>query len=199
MDAALDIVDYIIKSLLSVLSLLVLLRFILQWVRADFYNPISQGIVRFTSPLLKPLRKIIPGMFGLDMAALMLALLIHIVSLTISVLLKQGNPFEVLHFITAIAALKILASLLNIASFCLLVSIVLSFVAPMSNHPAAMLVNQIAEPLMKPFRKLLPDMGGLDLSPILVFLTIGVLTKIFAIAASSLGIPVGQMWLFIVI
>lgn len=90
-----------------------------------------------------------------------------------------------------------MACLLNIASFVVLVHIILSFVAPMSGHPAAVLVNQLAEPLMAPFRKILPDMGGLDFSPILLFLLLGVFIKIFAVIAASFGIPVQQMWMFV--
>jgi YggT family protein len=199
MAAFFDILDYIIKSLLSVFSMLVILRFVLQWVRADYHNPISQGLVKITSPLLIPLRKLIPGFMGLDIAALVLAFIINALSITITILLHQSNPLQFLHIIIAIGGLKILATLLNIASFCVITSIILSFVAPMSHHPAAVLVNQIAEPLMAPFRKLLPDMGGIDLSPILVFLCIGVLTKVFAIIASALGVPSAMMWMFILI
>jgi YggT family protein len=197
MSSVAEIIDYIAKSLLSVFSLMIILRFVLQWVRADFYNPISQGIVKFTAPVLKPLRRLIPGFWGLDIAALTLAFLVNALTIVISISLKANNPLQFLDIIAAVSFLKILASLLNIASLCVLVSIILSFVAPMSAHPAATLVNQIAEPLMAPFRKMLPDMGGLDLSPILLFLVLGVLTKIFALIAASLGIPSAQMWMFV--
>ena len=78
-------------------------------------------------------------------------------------------------------------------------SIILSFVAPMSQHPAAILLQQVAEPIFAPFRKLLPDMGGIDLSPIFAFLLLGVMTKLLAILAAQFGIPVGTMWLFVFI
>lgn len=197
MNVIADIVNYVVGSLLSVFSLLVLVRFALQWARADFYNPISQGLVAITAPLLNPLRKIIPGFLGIDLAALFLAFVSYSLALMLQVLLSGNLHMGILPIMLIISALKVLACLLNIASFVVLVSIVLSFVAPMSNHPAAVLVNQVADPLMAPFRKILPDMGGLDFSPILLFLLLGVLIKIFAVIAAGFGIPVQQMWMFI--
>lgn len=192
-----DIINYVVGSLLSVFSLLVLLRFCLQWARADFYNPISQGLVKVTAPVLKPLRRIIPGFLGLDIAALLLAFISYSLAMGLQVLLSGNFNAGILPIVFIIAALKVVACLLNIASFVVLVHIILSFVAPMSGHPAAVLVNQLAEPLMAPFRKILPDMGGLDFSPILLFLLLGVFIKIFAVIAASFGIPVQQMWMFV--
>ncbi|MBV6230686.1 YggT family protein, partial [Pseudomonas aeruginosa] len=161
---------YILQTLGSLYLLIVLLRFILQLVRADFYNPLSQFIVRATKPLLNPLRRIIPGFGGIDLASLVLAILIQLV-LMILILMLMG--YGVGGFIMQLLIWSIIAVtslFLKVFFFALIISVILSWVAPGSYNPGAQLVNQICEPLLMPFRKLLPNLGGLDLSPIFAFL-----------------------------
>ena len=86
-----DIVNYVVSSLIGVFSLLVLLRFVFQLVKADFFNPISQGSVKITSPALKPLRRVIPGLAGLDIAALVLVIALNMLSIVITLLLAGQN------------------------------------------------------------------------------------------------------------
>ncbi len=163
---------YILQTLGSLYLLIVLLRFILQLVRADFYNPLSQFIVRATKPLLNPLRRIIPGFGGIDLASLVLAILIQLV-LMILILMLMG--YGVGGFIMQLLIWSIIAVtslFLKVFFFVLIISVILSWVAPGSYNPGAQLVNQICEPLLMPFRKLLPNLGGLDLSPIFAFLAL---------------------------
>ncbi len=163
---------YILQTLGSLYLLIVLLRFILQLVRADFYNPLSQFIVRATKPLLNPLRRIIPGFGGIDLASLVLAILIQLV-LMILILMLMG--YGVGGFIMQLLIWSIIAVtslFLKVFFFALIISVILSWVAPGSYNSGAQLVNQICEPLLMPFRKLLPNLGGLDLSPIFAFLAL---------------------------
>ncbi|HBN8232658.1 MULTISPECIES: YggT family protein [Pseudomonas aeruginosa group] len=163
---------YILQTLGSLYLLIVLLRFILQLVRADFYNPLSQFIVRATKPLLNPLRRIIPGFGGIDLASLVLAILIQLV-LMILILMLMG--YGVGGFIMQLLIWSIIAVtslFLKVFFFALIISVILSWVAPGSYNPGAQLVNQICEPLLIPFRKLLPNLGGLDISPIFAFLAL---------------------------
>ncbi|ARN33149.1 TPA: YggT family protein [Pseudomonas aeruginosa] len=163
---------YILQTLGSLYLLIVLLRFILQLVRADFYNPLSQFIVRATKPLLNPLRRIIPGFGGIDLASLVLAILIQLV-LMILILMLMG--YGVGGFIMQLLIWSIIAVtslFLKVFFFALIISVILSWIAPGSYNPGAQLVNQICEPLLMPFRKLLPNLGGLDLSPIFAFLAL---------------------------
>ncbi|HCR1751020.1 TPA: YggT family protein [Pseudomonas aeruginosa] len=163
---------YILQTLGSLYLLIVLLRFILQLVRADFYNPLSQFIVRATKPLLNPLRRIIPGFGGIDLASLVLAILIQLV-LMILILMLMG--YGVGGFIMQLLIWSIIAVtslFLKVFFFALIISVILSWVAPGSYNPGGQLVNQICEPLLMPFRKLLPNLGGLDISPIFAFLAL---------------------------
>lgn len=165
---------YVLQTLGSLYLMVVLLRFILQLVRADFYNPLSQFIVRATQPLLKPLRRVIPSIAGLDIASLVLALLVQLVLMALTLLLAYGttgNPIQLLIW----SLIGTAALFINIFFYALIISVILSWVAQGSHNPAALLVNQLCEPLLMPFRRLLPNLGGLDLSPIFAFIAIKLL------------------------
>ncbi|MBX9912584.1 MAG: YggT family protein [Pseudomonadaceae bacterium] len=165
---------YVLQTIGSLYLMIVLLRFILQLVRADFYNPLSQFAVRATQPLLKPLRRIIPSVAGLDVASLLLALLVQLVLTALTLLLvygTTGTPVQMLIW----SLIGVTALFVNIFFYALIISVILSWVAQGSHNPAAMLVNQLCEPLLMPFRRLLPSLGGLDLSPIFAFMAIKLL------------------------
>lgn len=182
----------IIVSSLNILTMfylsIVLLRFLLQLARADFYNPITQFAVKATSPLLVPLRRIIPGWGGIDGAALVLAVLIQTLSYVL-ILLALGQGFAINPLILlAWAAVTVLGLIVKIYYWSLIITIILSWVAPTSHHPAAQLLMQLTEPVMKPFRKLIPPIGGMDLSPIVVFLALNVITIFIGHLATSVGL-----------
>ena len=165
---------YVLQTLGSLYLLIVLLRFVLQLVRADFYNPLSQFAVKATQPLLKPLRRIIPGFGGLDLASLLLAILVQLAIMGLTLLLAYGttgNPLQLLVW----AVIGVTSLFLKIFFFALIISVILSWVAPGSYNPGAQLVNQICEPLLTPIRKILPSLGGLDISPIFAFIAINLL------------------------
>ena len=162
---------YVLQTLGSLYLLIVLLRFVLQLVRANFYNPLCQFIVKATQPLLKPLRRIIPSVFGLDMSSLVLAIIVQLALMALTLLLTYGttgNPLQLLIW----SIIGVTALFLKIFFFALIISVVLSWVAPGSHNPGAELVNQICEPALAPFRRIVPNLGGLDISPILAFLVL---------------------------
>ncbi|VVO41760.1 YggT family protein [Pseudomonas fluorescens] len=162
---------YVLQTIGSLYLLIVLLRFVLQLVRANFYNPLCQFAVKATQPLLKPLRRIIPSMFGLDMSSLVLAILVQLALMALTLLLTYGttgNPLQLLIW----SLIGVTALFLKIFFFALIISVILSWVAPGSHNPGAELVNQICEPALAPFRKIVPNLGGLDISPILAFLVL---------------------------
>ncbi|MBD8614392.1 YggT family protein [Pseudomonas putida] len=165
---------YVVQTLGSLYLLIMLLRFVLQLVRADFYNPLCQFIVRATQPLLKPVRRIIPSLFGLDMSSLLLAIVIQMIIMALTLLLAYGttgNPLQLLVW----SIIGVTALFLKIFFFAMIISVILSWVAPQSHNPGAELVNQICEPALAPFRRILPSLGGLDISPILAFMVLKLL------------------------
>ncbi|WLG96181.1 YggT family protein [Pseudomonas sp. FP198] len=162
---------YVLQTLGSLYLLIVLMRFVLQLVRANFYNPLCQFVVKATQPLLKPLRRIIPSLFGLDMSSLVLAILVQLALMALTLLLTYGttgNPLQLLIW----SLIGVAALFLNIFFFAMIISVILSWVAPASHNPGAELVNQICEPALAPFRRIVPNLGGLDISPILAFMVI---------------------------
>jgi YggT family protein len=187
MGAITEILGYLLQTLVSLLLLALLLRLLLQLARADFYNPISQFVVKVTNPLLKPLRKIVPGLWGIDMATLVLLLLVQILGIaTILLLNGYSLPNPLLLIVWAVIGVAGLTT--NFYFFAILAMIIVSWVAPGSRNPAIFLLYQLTEPVMSPFRRLLPAMGGLDLSPIFVFIAINILQIALRHAALATGL-----------
>ncbi len=187
MDPLAQIATLVIQTVASIYMFFVVIRFMLQLARADFYNPISQAVVKATNPVLIPLRKVIPGLFGVDMASLVLAVLVGFVAIELNALALQQaivNPVEAL-FWAIIGVFKLITMIIFIG---LIITIIVSWVAPYSNHPALSLVNQLMEPVRVPFAKLIPPMGGLDLSPIFIFLTVQVIWVLLDWAAIKVGL-----------
>ena len=190
MSGLIEALIYIIQTLGSLYLLIVLLRFILQLVRADFYNPLSQFIVKATQPLLTPLRRIIPGFAGLDLASLVLAILVQLLLMIVTLTLMGINVGGVIPQLLVWSVIGVTSLFLKVFFFALIISVILSWVAPGSYNPGAQLVSQICEPLLAPFRKLLPNLGGLDISPIFAFIAINLIDR-FVIGglAASTGLP----------
>ncbi|KEI69920.1 YggT family protein [Endozoicomonas elysicola] len=165
MSALSSSLSFLIQTLGGLYIMAVLIRFLLQLVRADFYNPISQAIVKATSPLLKPIRKIIPGFGGIDVASLVLALILQIVLLYV-LLLIGGYSIAAVPFPSVLISslVKLGIEFLNIYMFSLIIIAIASWVAPNSYNPGLMLLHQITEPLTSRIRKVIPPLGGLDFS-----------------------------------
>ena len=164
----------VINSLGGLYILAVLLRFLLQAARADFYNPLTQAIVKITSPLLNPCRRIIPGYRGLDFAALVLALALNS-GATALMIIASGYTLIGVGTIVSWAFVGLLAFILNIYFWALLISVIASFIAPYSGHPILLLIHQLLDPFYKRVRRIIPAMGGLDFSPLFMFLAINIL------------------------
>lgn len=165
----------------------VLLRFLLQLARADFYNPICQFVVKATNPPLKPMRRIIPGWGAFDGAALLLAILIQaLVYVGILATLGDVSAFSPVT-IFAWAVIKVLSIIAKIYFWAILAVVILSWIAPAAGHPGVQLLMQLTEPVMNPVRKVVPSMGGLDLSPIIVFLILNVVTVVIENLGRSAG------------
>ena len=187
MTALNEIFGYLVQTLLSLYLLAMLLRFLLQLARADFYNPICQFLVKVTNPLVIPLRRVIPGFAGLDMASLLRALLLQLAGI-VALLLINGLGLPNILLLLAWSALGVVGLLVNIYFFALLAMIILSWIAPGSRNPAVFLLFQITEPVMAPFRKALPPMGGMDFSPILLFILINVVQIALRHLAAGIGL-----------
>ncbi|WP_316369191.1 YggT family protein [Candidatus Thiodiazotropha sp. CDECU1] len=163
-----DPVVFLVQILFGLYILAVLLRFLLQLVRADFYNPISQFLVKATNPPLKVFRRLIPGFGGIDLSSIVLAWLLKTIELFIIVSLTGTTINLLAPFVWAIPELVELV--INIYLFGILIQVILSWVNPGSYNPATALLYSLTGPVMRPAQKILPPMGGIDLSPMLVMI-----------------------------
>jgi YggT family protein len=191
MNTVQDILVFVTETIFSLFLVMVLLRLFLQSARADFYNPLSQSIVKITNPLLIPLRRIIPGVFGIDIASIFLAILTQFIFGELVAIILTGtffNPVNLL--IWGILALFNLTCYIGFAL--ILVLVISSFVAPYSSHPILTLVRQLSEPVLAPVRKVIPPVGGLDFSVMFVGMMLVIFQKILAAVAYEVRL-VGQL------
>lgn len=188
MGALIQIGTYVVETLAFLYLLIVMLRFLFQLVKADFYNPISQFVVKATNPLLIPLRRFIPGIFGIDVASLVLALLLQWATMQILAYFFGFGFINPLYAITW-ASIGVLSMAVNIFFWAIIIMVIASWIAPQSYNPALLLIRQLIEPIMAPFRKLIPPMGGLDISPIFAILAINVVKILVTHFASAAYVP----------
>ena len=165
--------EFLISTLFSLYILAVMLRFILGAVRADFYNPVSQFLVRITNPLLVPMRRVIPSFRQYDTSALLLMLLLQLVSLIIVIMLRGVSVSFVALLLVAIGELVILA--FNVFIFAIVIQVILSWINPGNYNPVNALLTSITSPVMGPIRRLIPPVSGIDLSPLVALIGLQVL------------------------
>ncbi|MGB4335364.1 MAG: YggT family protein [Chromatiaceae bacterium] len=160
---------FLIQTLGGLYAFVAMLRFLLQLTKADFYNPISQFVVKVTSPVLMPLRRFIPGFRGMDISSLVLAWLVKTAVLFLVGILAGLGLASIGAVIWSIPALVELT--IDVFIYAIIIRVVLSWVNPGSANPMAILIDRLTDPIMAPVQQRLPAIGGLDLSPIAV--TIG--------------------------
>ena len=161
---------FLIDTLVSLYLFALMLRFLLQWAEADFYNPISQFLVKLTHPPLRYLRRFIPSVRRIDSASLVLMLAVQILSDYLVFTLQQisASPASLL----LVALGQLLELLYNILFYSILISVVLSCVAPRGYNSAMKLLYDLTDPLLAFFRRFLPPMGGIDISPLLALVAL---------------------------
>ncbi|MGD2082417.1 MAG: YggT family protein [Chromatiales bacterium] len=159
---------FLVQVIFGLYVALVMIRFLLQLVRADFYNPVSQFVVKVTSPALNPLRRVIPGYAGVDFASLLLAWILKAIELSL-VLAISGFSFSVLGpLVWAIPELVTLV--VNIVLIAIVIQAILSWVSPGGYNPAAVVLHSLSEPVLRPVRRLIPPISGIDVSPMIAIL-----------------------------
>jgi len=183
----LNFLNLVVQIVFGLMIFFVMARFILQAVRADFYNPISQMFVKVTNPMLKPLRSFIPGLLGLDMAAIVLLLILQCLELLITHSI-QGISLHgpIMFLVESIGLLIWHGCFLYI--ICIFVVIAASWINQAAyGHPLVQIAIQITNPVINPARKLLKSESGIDFSPILAL--IFVFAIMFLVAAPLIDLP----------
>lgn len=162
-----DALLYLINTIFSIYILLVVLRFLLQTVRADSRNPISQFLLRVTAPPLRLLRRFIPGSGGLDWSCIILMVALQAIEFSLVSLVAYGASYAFIGLLLLSIA-ELLKLVIYIFMFVVFVQVILSWISPGSYNPITVLLYQLSEPLLRPARRLLPSTHGIDFSPILV-------------------------------
>jgi YggT family protein len=163
-------IEFLINTLFSLYILAIMLRFLLALVRADFYNPVSQFLVKATNPVVIPLRRIIPSAGKIDASSLVLMLGLQLAALALIVLLRGSEVSFGSLLILALA--ELLGLLLNVYLFAILIQVILSWINPGTYNPAVALLYSLTEPVLGPFRRLIPPFSGIDLSPLVALIAI---------------------------
>ena len=163
---------YLLRSAFDALLMILIVRFWLQWVKADFYNPLSQFIVKVSNPLVIPLRRIIPGLGGLDLATVLVAYIVATLKfVTLTALAGESLGLNLAFYIGVLVLVKQAGFLLFII---MIIMAVMSWVVQGYN-PTLAIFHQLTEPFLNPIRRIIPNMGGLDLSMIVAFLIMNVI------------------------
>ena len=180
-DAGLFLVD----TVLGFYILIVLLRFLFQLTGVDFYNPISQFIAKASNPPLSRLRRVVPGLWGIDFAAVVLLIVLEGTRIGITALLIGRTPQLAGVLVLSIAELLKLA--VYVMVFSIFIRALLSWISTGRSHPMLQLLYCFTEPLMAPARRILPTTSGLDVSPIIVFIVLMLILKLLVQPLLDLG------------
>jgi YggT family protein len=191
-----DALTFIFRTLLDLYVITFVLRLIMQWVRADFQNPLTQFVLRVTNPLVIPARRLIPPAGQLDTATLVVVLLLELLMTVVMInlaCLGSAGIGQIL-FITVLRVVYLTS---RIYLFIILIYVVLSWITPGTYNPAVNLLASIADPLLRPLRRVIPTIAGLDLSALFAIIGIQAFTMVLPVGQAMSGLvctSVGQLF-----
>ena len=181
-----DALVFLISTLFSLYIAAVALRFLLQWVRADFYNPISQFLITVTNPPLRFLRRFIPGFGGIDWPSIVLLLTLQSCEVMIIGLISFGS-IPTLSGLVVLSIARLLHLIIYIFIFAIFIQVIISWVNPGAYNPITVLISNLTEPLLRPARRLLPPISGFDLSPLIAFIALQLIILLFINPLTDMG------------
>lgn len=177
---------FLIKCIFDLYIFVVMLRIVMQWVHADFNNPLFDTVAKLTNPPLRPLRRFIPMVHGIDLAAIVLLLLLEVIEIALLVWL-QSSVIPHLAGLLVIAFAELFNHLINIFFYAIIAAAIFSWFNPMAHSPLIDILYRLTEPIIRPVRRIIPPIGGLDLSPIPVLIGLKLLTIIIVQPLLSIG------------
>lgn len=175
---------FIIETILGMYVIVILMRLIFQQCRTDHRNPLSVIIIRLTDAPLGVFRRFIPSMFGIDMACLVFALVVNIIQFAL-IMSVSGYPLNI-SAISILALGEIVKTIIWIFIIAILAAAIMSWFMR-TYHPVLHLAVQVSEPVLRPFRSILPTMGGLDLSPLLALFALNLLLRLIVAPINDFG------------
>lgn len=169
-------VQFLIDFAFNIYLMVVLLRLWLQFARADFYNPFSQFIVKATQPIVAPMRRVLPSIGRLDTATLVLALLVAGLKVFTLDLASGGAGLNILALVV-VSFVIVVKEVISLIMYVLILRAIMSWLSQ-GNNPMELVLGQLTEPMLAPIRRRMPDMGGLDLSVMVVIVLLMFLQKL---------------------
>lgn len=177
---------FLISILFDFYLFILILRFILQYLRVDYYNPLVQFMVKLTDPIILPVRRYIPGYWGLDMASVAIILILSLLKIAIIGSMTLGHfPGFFGWFIWMLGDVSLL--ILKLLFYALLLNILISWIAPRQHTPLSFIVYRLTEPLLQPFRRFIPPIAGFDITPIPVMIVLQLIIMLIADPLISVG------------
>lgn len=161
---------FLVKTFTDLYLLTFLLRFVMQWARADFYNPLAQFVIRITNPLVVPARRYLPSTGGVDLPTLIV--LVALEALATWLLLAIGHSSAPGGYFAALVVLRLVNLTFWFYTLAILVYALLSWVGQGAYSPVGALLDDLVAPVLRPFRRVIPPIGGLDLTPLIVLVLI---------------------------
>ena len=177
---------FLVKLFFDIYILALILRYLLTIVRVDSLNPLSTLIMKVTNPLLKPLRRTIPGYFGIDWASIISLFLVQAIEIILVALIITGG-IPAFSGLTILTNAYLLRTILYIYLFIIIVQVIISWVNPNVYNPITTIMYQISEPILKPIRQFIPSSGGLDFSPLVALIIINLLMILIISPLMDLG------------
>ncbi len=169
---------FLTRTLGDLYLLTFLLRFVMQWVRADFYNPLAQFVVKATNPLVVPARRVIPSAGSIDLPTLVILVALEaLLTWALVALVNVSLPAPTFVFFVLLRLINALLWLYVVSIF---IYVIMSWVSPAGYSPIGRILMDLNEPLLRPVRRFLPPIGGFDLAPLIV---------VILIAAVRVGLP----------
>tara|TARA_R110002110_G_scaffold65206_4_gene179934 strand:+ start:15099 stop:15680 length:582 start_codon:yes stop_codon:yes gene_type:complete len=184
--------EFLVSTLFDLYTFVLILRFILQYLGINYYNPFTQFIIKATSPVITPVRRWVPGYKGIDFATLLVIFLFTLTKVTLSwFIARPVAPFFPGLLILALG--EMIRLTINIYFFAVIIQIISSWVAPMSHSPILEILNRLTGPLMRPFKRWIPPMGGFDITPIPVIISLKLAEILFASTVIGFGLQIASI------
>jgi YggT family protein len=169
-------IQFLIDFVFNIYLMVVLLRLWLQFARADFYNPFSQFVVKATQPIVAPMRRVLPSIGRLDTATLVLALLVAGLKIVTLNMVLEGTSLNILSLVV-VSFVIVIKEILTLVMYVLILRAIMSWVSQ-GRNPMELVLSQLTEPMLAPIRKRMPEMGGLDLSVMVVIVLLLFIQKL---------------------
>ncbi|HEX5162434.1 MAG TPA: YggT family protein [Steroidobacteraceae bacterium] len=171
---------YLVDALLTIYLYVLILRFVMQLVRADFRNQIAHAVLIVTNPLIMPLRKILPPVGKVDTSSVIAILIVAALIVAAAPLILQGAALDPITWIRW-TLLLIARSFITFYTVAIIIYVILGWVLPPGYSPPMALLASVCEPVLAPVRRLIPPIGGIDFSPLWVSLAFGVILRLLPV------------------